>query len=69
MCRPTSDGECRGIENEATDPKEEKAMYTTSTVAAQALASYRREQIRSDFEHHRVSSELRRWNRLRRFAG
>lgn len=43
-------------------------MYTTSTTAAQALASYRREQVRSDFEQHRVAAQLRRWNRLRRFT-
>lgn len=67
MCVPTSERERRAIET-TEDIKEEMAMYTTSTVAARALASYRREQIRSDFEHHRVTSDLRRWNRLRRFA-
>lgn len=43
-------------------------MNTIGTPAAQAMASYRREQIRHDFEQHRLTSRLRRWNRLRRFA-
>lgn len=42
-------------------------MYTTSPAAAQALASYRREQVRSDFTRHHLASEVRRFNRLRRF--
>lgn len=66
MSRPTSESERGAIENDVIEEMKEMAMYTTSTVAAQALASYRREQVRSDFEQHRLSSQLRRWNRLRR---